>query len=107
MDEFVIQTDGLTKRYGSVVAVDGLSMEVRRGGCTGCWVRMGLARRRRWGYCLGCCVRRRAASSCSLRRLCGYSIARMLRGRRGIEDAGAGMTGGGFPDAARCGRVVC
>ena len=31
MDEFVIQTDGLTKRYGSVVAVDGLSMEVRRG----------------------------------------------------------------------------
>ena len=30
-DEFVIQTDGLTKRYGSVVAVDGLSMEVRRG----------------------------------------------------------------------------
>lgn len=31
MDEFVIQTDGLTKRYGSIVAVDGLSMEVRRG----------------------------------------------------------------------------
>lgn len=31
MDEFVIQTDGLTKRYGRVVAVDGLSMEVRRG----------------------------------------------------------------------------
>lgn len=31
MDEFVIQTDGLTKQYGSVVAVDNLSMEVRRG----------------------------------------------------------------------------
>ena len=31
MDEFVIQTDGLTKRYGNVLAVDNLSMEVRRG----------------------------------------------------------------------------
>ena len=31
MDEFVIRTEGLTKRYGDVVAVDGLSMEVRRG----------------------------------------------------------------------------
>jgi len=31
MDEFVIQTDGLTKRYKNVVAVDDLSMEVRRG----------------------------------------------------------------------------
>ena len=31
MDEFVIQTDGLTKRYNNVVAVDNLSMEVRRG----------------------------------------------------------------------------
>lgn len=31
MDDFVIQTEGLTKRYGDVVAVDGLSMEVRRG----------------------------------------------------------------------------
>ena len=27
----VIRTDGLTKRYGKIVAVDGLSMEVRRG----------------------------------------------------------------------------
>ncbi|MQF70225.1 ATP-binding cassette domain-containing protein [SAR202 cluster bacterium AD-804-J14_MRT_500m] len=31
MDEFVIQTDGLTKRYKNVVAVDDLSMEMRRG----------------------------------------------------------------------------
>ena len=31
MDEFVIQTDGLTKRYKNVLAVDDLSMEVRRG----------------------------------------------------------------------------
>ena len=31
MDEFVIQTHGLTKRYRNVVAVDNLSMEVRRG----------------------------------------------------------------------------
>ena len=31
MDEFVIQTDGLTKRYKNVVAVDDLSMEIRRG----------------------------------------------------------------------------
>ena len=30
-DEFVIQTDGLTKRYRNVVAVDDLSIEVRRG----------------------------------------------------------------------------
>ena len=30
-DEFVIQTDGLTKRYRNVVAVDNLSMEIRRG----------------------------------------------------------------------------
>ena len=31
MDETVIQTDGLTKRYGRVVAVDGLSLNVPRG----------------------------------------------------------------------------
>ena len=30
-DEFVIQTHGLTKRYRNVVAVDNLSMEIRRG----------------------------------------------------------------------------
>ena len=30
-DEFVIQTYGLTKRYRNVVAVDNLSMEIRRG----------------------------------------------------------------------------
>ena len=27
----VIQTDGLTKRFGEITAVDDLSMEVRRG----------------------------------------------------------------------------
>ena len=31
LDDLVIRTDGLTKRYGKIVAVDGLSMEVRRG----------------------------------------------------------------------------
>ena len=31
MNDFVIRTDGLTKRYGDVLAVDQLSMEVRRG----------------------------------------------------------------------------
>ncbi|SVA77676.1 uncharacterized protein METZ01_LOCUS130530, partial [marine metagenome] len=31
MDEFVIQTSGLTKRYKNVVAVNDLSMEIRRG----------------------------------------------------------------------------
>ncbi|MDE2935661.1 MAG: ATP-binding cassette domain-containing protein [Chloroflexota bacterium] len=31
MDDFVIRTDGLTKRYGEILAVDGLSMEVPRG----------------------------------------------------------------------------
>jgi ABC-2 type transport system ATP-binding protein len=31
LDDLVIQTDALTKRYGRVIAVDGLSMEVRRG----------------------------------------------------------------------------
>ena len=30
-DELVIQTDGLTKRYGRVLAVDGLSLEVPKG----------------------------------------------------------------------------
>ena len=29
VNDFVIQTDGLTKRYGKIVAVDGLSLEVR------------------------------------------------------------------------------
>ena len=29
--DMVIQTDGLTKRFGSITAVDDLSMEVRRG----------------------------------------------------------------------------
>ena len=31
MEELVIQTDGLTKRYGRVLAVDGLSLNVARG----------------------------------------------------------------------------
>ena len=31
MNELVIQTDGLAKRYGDIVAVDGLSLEVPRG----------------------------------------------------------------------------
>ena len=31
MNDSVIRTQGLTKRYGSIVAVDGLSMEVPRG----------------------------------------------------------------------------
>ena len=31
LSDLVIQTDELTKRYGKIVAVDGLSMEVRRG----------------------------------------------------------------------------
>ena len=31
MEELVIQTDGLTKRYGRVLAVDGLSLSVARG----------------------------------------------------------------------------
>ena len=31
MDDLVIQTDGLTKRYGRVLAVDGLSLNVPRG----------------------------------------------------------------------------
>ena len=30
-DDLVIRTEGLTKRYGSITAVDGLSLEVRRG----------------------------------------------------------------------------
>ena len=31
MDDFVIRTEGLTKHYGKISAVDGLSMEVLRG----------------------------------------------------------------------------
>ena len=31
MNEFVIKTNGLTKRYGDIVAVDDLSLEVPRG----------------------------------------------------------------------------
>ncbi len=31
MSDLVIRTEGLTKRYGHILAVDGLSMEVRRG----------------------------------------------------------------------------
>ncbi len=31
MDDLVIQTDGLTKRYGRILAVDGLSLNVPRG----------------------------------------------------------------------------
>ena len=31
MTDYVIQTDGLTKRYGSISAVDNLSIQVRRG----------------------------------------------------------------------------
>ena len=35
MIEHVIQMDGLTKRYGSILAVDGLSLRVPRGGVFG------------------------------------------------------------------------
>ena len=31
MNDLVIQTDGLTKRYGDILAVDELSMKVQRG----------------------------------------------------------------------------
>ena len=31
MNESVIRTDGLTKRYGDILAVDDLSLEVPRG----------------------------------------------------------------------------
>ena len=31
MSDFVIHTDELTKRYGKILAVDGLSLEVPRG----------------------------------------------------------------------------
>ncbi len=33
--ELAVRCDGLEKRYGSVVAVDGLSLHVRRGECFG------------------------------------------------------------------------
>ena len=33
--EFVVETNGLTKRYGDVVAVDQLSLRVPRGGVFG------------------------------------------------------------------------
>ncbi len=35
MSEFVVETRGLTKRYGSLTAVDGLEMRVRRGSIYG------------------------------------------------------------------------
>jgi ABC-2 type transport system ATP-binding protein len=35
MSEFVVETHGLTKRYGSLTAVDGLEMRVRRGSIYG------------------------------------------------------------------------
>ena len=35
MDDAIIQTEGLTKRYGHVLAVDGLSLEVPRGSIFG------------------------------------------------------------------------
>ena len=35
MNELAVRCDGLEKRYGDVVAVDGLSLDVRRGECFG------------------------------------------------------------------------
>ena len=34
MNEFVIQTDALTKRYGDIVGVDGLSLKAHPPGAT-------------------------------------------------------------------------
>ena len=42
-----IECHGLTKRYGSVVALDGLDLEVPAGSDSGSWVRMAPARRPR------------------------------------------------------------
>ena len=52
--EMVIQTDGLTKRFGDITAVDDLSMEVRRGHVYGLLGPNGPARLRRWGCCSAC-----------------------------------------------------
>jgi ABC-type sugar transport system ATPase subunit len=44
--EAVIRARGLTKTYGSVIALDGLDLEVARGRSSACSDRTGPARRR-------------------------------------------------------------
>ena len=45
MSDLVIETEGLTKRYGSVLAVDSLSLQVERGAASGADAASGCTRR--------------------------------------------------------------
>lgn len=37
MEDTIIKIEGLTKRYGSITAVDSLFLDIRRGEVFGCW----------------------------------------------------------------------
>ena len=67
MNELVIQTDGLTKRYGNILAVDGLSMEVPRGHIYGLLGPNGSGKTTTMGMLLGLVKPTAGASPCSTR----------------------------------------
>ena len=56
----MIRTHGLTKRFGSVLAVDGVDLDVREGDATASSAPTARARPRRCGCCSGWCSRPRA-----------------------------------------------
>ena len=58
----VLELDGLTRRYGDVVALDGLTFSVRRARSSGSWAPTGPARRPRCASCSASCRRTRARS---------------------------------------------
>jgi ABC-type branched-subunit amino acid transport system ATPase component len=49
MAQSAVKVEGLRKRFGAVVALDGIDLEVPLGSCLRCWAPMGRARRRWFG----------------------------------------------------------
>ena len=63
-----VEVDSLVKRYGELVAVDGLSLTIPRGQVLGCSARTARARRRRSAVSFSCSPTTRARSASSVSR---------------------------------------
>ena len=68
MEDLVIRTEGLSKRYGKISAVDGLSMEVLRGHVYGLLGPNGSGKTTTMGMLLGLVRPTSGASAYSARR---------------------------------------
>ena len=100
MNDFVIRTEGLTKRYGKIGAVDGLSMEVLRGHVYGLLGPNGSGKTTTMGMLLG--LVRPTSGTFSLFGSTGRHGIRGVNGLlRGVARAGRSQGQGGGEPAAR------